>query len=236
MAKKKRKRNIEPVKKSNKNLIYAAIAVVAVIIIALIWSFSGPSPEMPEEKLPTSGKYSKINEPSTYEPGKVKIIEYFKFNCGHCYSLNQRMSELEEKYGDQIEVSYRPMLWVTNSADQELRKSNEAYIIANRMGKGDEMKKALFEALFLDKKDLSDVAVLKDIASSIGLGDDFAAALDNGDGSDEAQEYINLAQPLVFETPTIIINGNLMVTPSLTGGEFNQMVDNLDTIIGSLLS
>jgi len=236
MAKKKRKRNVEPENKLNKNLLYAAIAVVAVIVIALIWSFLGSSTEVPEEKITTSGKFLKINEPSTYEPGKVKIIDYFKFNCGHCYSLNQRMPELEEKYGDQLEITYRPMLWLTEPKDLPFRKSNEAYIIAERMGKGDEMKSALFDALFLDNKDLSDVAVLEDIASSIGLGDDFATALENGEARDEAQEYINLARPLVLETPTIIINGNLKVTPTLTGGGIDQMVDNMDTIIGSLLS
>ncbi|MBE0522759.1 MAG: DsbA family protein [Methanosarcinales archaeon] len=236
MAKKKRKRNVELEKKPNKNLLYAAIAVIAVIIIAFIWSFSGTSPDVPEEKRPTSGKYLKINEPSTYEHGKVKIIEYFKFNCDHCYGLNQQMPELEEKYGDQLEITYRPMLWVTNSEDQQFRKSNEAYIVAERMGKGDEMKSAMFDAMFIERKDLSDVAVLEDIASSIGLGDDFATALENGEAKDEAQEYINLAQPLVSETPTIIINGNLKVTPTMTGSGIDQMVDNMDTIIGSLLS
>jgi thiol:disulfide interchange protein DsbA len=236
MAKKKRKRNVEPDKKPNKNLLYAAIAIVAVIIIALIWSFSGSSPEVPEEKIPPSGKYLKLNSPSTYEPGKVKIIDYFKFNCGHCYDLNQRIPELEEKYGDQLEITYRPMLWVTESGDLPFRKSNEAYIIAERMGKGDEMKSALFDALFLDKKDLSDLAVLEDIASSIGLGDDFATALENDGAKDEAQEYINLAQPLVSWTPTIIINGNLKVDPSMTSENVDQMVANMDTIIGSLLS
>ena len=236
MAKKKRKRNVEPEKKPNKNLLYAAIAVVAVIIVALIWSFLGSSPDVPEEKIPTSGIFLKINEPSTYEPGKVKIIEYFKFNCDHCYSLNKQVPELEEKYGDQLEITYRPMLWVTNSGDQQFRKSIEAYIIAERMEKGDEMKSALFDAMFMERKDLSDVAVLEEIASSIGLGDDFATALENGDARDKAQEYINLAQPLVSETPTIIINGNLKVTPTMTGGGIDQMVANMDTIIGSLLS
>ena len=231
MAKKKRKRNVEPENKLNKNLLYAAIAVVAVIVIALIWSFLGSPPEVQEEKLPPSGKPFIIpGAPSTYEPGKVKIIEYFKFNCDHCDDLNQRMPELEEKYGDQIEVSYRPMLW-TN--DQKMRKSNEAYIIAEIMGKGDEMKNALFDA-YKNGNDLSDVAVLEDIASSVGLGDDFATALENGDARDEAQKYINEAQPLVFYTPTVIINGNMKVDTSTRS--VDQMVDILDTIIDELLS
>lgn len=235
MAKKKRKRNIEPAKKPDKNFKYIFAAVLAVIIIAFIWSISNTSPALPEGKLPSSGKYLKLETASTYEPGTVKIIEYFKFNCNHCYLLNQQMPELEEKYGDKLEITYRPMLWVSNSGDLPFRKSNEAYILAERMGKGDEMKSALFDALFEDGKDLSDEAVLEDIARSIGLGDDFATALTNGEAREEAQEYINSAQPLVFNTPTVIINGNLKVDPSLTGSNVDQMVDNLDTIIGSLL-
>jgi predicted DsbA family dithiol-disulfide isomerase len=234
MAKKKRKRNVELEKKTNKNLLYAAIAVVAVIIIALIWSFSGSSPAVPEEKIPPSGKPFIIpGAPGTYEPGKVRIIEYFKFNCDHCYDLNQRIPELEEKYGDQLEITYKPMLWLTNANDQPFRKSNEAYIIAERMGKGKEMKNSLFDAL-KDGKNISDMAVLEDIARSVGLGDDFSTALENGDAKDEAQEYINEAQPLVFYTPTVIINGNIKVDTSTRS--VDQMVDILDTIIDELLT
>lgn len=229
MAKKKRK---PPEKKPSPTLVYVGLAL---LVIALIYFFS-VAPEKPQEKLPTAGKYVKLNKPGTYEPGKVNITEFLKFNCGHCYTLNQQMPALKQKYGDNLSITYVPMLWRTVPQDQAFRKSIEAYIIAERMGKGEEMKDALFKAMFVDKKDLSSELVLGDIAKSAGLGEDFSAALKKGDAKDEAEANIRLAESFqVDETPTIIINGNLKITPAMTSEDMAAMTNNLDAVIGSLL-
>ncbi len=233
MSKKKR---APPPKKSNMTLVYAALAVLVIAAIVLYFS-SETAPEKPEEKLPNAGKYVKLNKPSTYEPGKVKITEFSKFNCGHCYTLNPQLPALKKKYGDNLSITYKLMLWRSVPQDQAFRKSIEAYILAERMGKGGEMKDALFKAMFVDKKDLSSELVLGDIAKSVGLGEDFSAALKRGDAKDEAEANIRLAESFqVDETPTIILNGNLKVTPALTNEDMDAMAGNIDAIIASLLS
>lgn len=230
MTKKKRP---PPPKKSNLTLVYVGLAL---LVIALVYFFS-TTPEKPQEKLPTAGKYVKLNKPSTYEPGKVEIIEFLKFNCGHCYTLNQQMPALKKKYGDNLSITYKPMLWRTVPQDQAFRKSIEAYILAERMGKGEEMKDALFKAMFVDKKDLSSEIILGDIAKSAGLGDDFSAALKRGDARDEAEANIRLAESFqVDETPTIIVNGNLKITPAMTNEDMGAMAGNIDAVVASLLS
>lgn len=179
------------------------------------------------------GKFVQLNKESTYESGKVKITEFLKFNCGRCYALNQQIPALKQKYGDKLEIVYIPMLWRTVPQEAGFEKSIEAYILAQKMGKGKEMKDALFKAEFVDKKDLTNLAVLGDIGKSVGLGDDYVKALNNGDVKNDAEANINLAESFqVNETPTIIINGNLKVTPSMANGD---MKDNLNTIISSLL-
>lgn len=231
----KKKKQKLPEKKSNLTLVYAGVAVL--VVVALVLYFSSTATEKPPEKLPTAGKYVKLNKPSTYEPGKVKITEFLKFNCGHCYTLNPQITALKKKYGDNLSITYKPMLWRQVPQDQGFRKSIEAYIIAERMGKGEEMKDALFKAMFVDKKDLSSELVLGDIAKSAGLGEDFSAALKRGDAKDEAEVNIRLAESFqVDETPTIIINGNLKVTPALTNEDMDAMASNLDAIVASLLS
>lgn len=233
MAKKKR---VQPVKKSNRTLIYAGLAVLLIAMLG-VYFFTSSAPDKPQEKLPASGKFAQLNKPSTYEPGKVKITEFMKFNCGHCYAINPQIQALKQKYGDKLEITYKPMLWRTVPQDSGFRKSIEAYILAQRMGKGEEMKDALFAAIFIDKKDLTNTAVLGDIGKSAGLGDDFVKALNNGDAKDEAEANINLAESFqVDETPTMIINGNLKVNPSMTNEDMDAMAKNLDTIISSLLS
>ena len=236
MANKRRKQKV-PEKKSNKSMVYAALGLIAVIALIIAFSSGNGEPAGQDETLPTAGKFVKLNKDSTYEPGKVKITEFLKFNCGHCYSLSQAMPDLEKKYGDKIEVTYVPMLWRTMAADQAFRKSIEAYILADDVGKGDEMKDALFKAVFDDGKDVSSLFVLEDIGKEIGLDDDFVTALKNGDAKDRADANIRLGENFqVDETPTVIINGNLKITPSMTGGTIPQMVNNMDVIIDSLLN
>jgi thiol:disulfide interchange protein DsbA len=233
MAKKKR---VQPVKKPNRTLIYAGLAVLLIAVLALYFH-NAPGQQGSPGKLPAAGKFAELNRPSTYEPGKVNITEFMKFNCGHCYALNPQMSALKQKYGDKLEITYKPMLWRTVPQEAGFEKSIEAYILAQKMGKGEEMKDALFKAEFVDKKDLTSVAVLGDIGKSVGLGDDFVKALNNGDAKDEATANINLAESFqVDETPTIIINGNLKVNPSMTNEDMDAMAKNLNTIISSLLS
>ena len=233
MAKKKR---VPQEKKSNLTILYVGLAVLLIAALA-VYSLTSRAPEAPQEKLPSEGKFTKLSKPSTYEPGKVKITEFLKFNCGHCYQLNQQMPSVKQKYGDRVEITYKPMLWRTVAQDSEFRKSIEAYILAERLGKGEEMKDALFRAMFVDKKDLTSENVLEDIARSVGFGDEYATALKRGDARDEAEADIRLAESYqVDETPTIVINGNIKISPSMTGGDTAQMVDNLNVVIGSLLS
>ncbi|MCZ7357143.1 MAG: DsbA family protein [Candidatus Methanoperedens sp.] len=230
MAKKKRKP--EPPKKSNLTFIYAGIAVLIIAVLAIYLSAAPGNPG----KLPAEGKFIKLDKPSTYEPGKVKITEFLKFNCGHCYALNQQLPDIKQKYGDKLEITYKPMLWRSVPGDVPFRKSIEAYILAERMGKGEEMKNALFNAEFVEKKDITSEIVLGDIGTSVGLGNDFIAALNRGDAKDEADADIALAESFqVDETPTVIINGNLKVNPSVTNEDMTAMTQNLITVIGSLL-
>ncbi len=232
----KKKRTPTPSKKSNNTLIYAGLAILIIAALGFIILNNNTTPETPG-KVPTEGKFIKLNKPGTYEPGKVKIVEFMKFDCGHCYSLNQYMPELKKKYGDKLEVIYKPMLWRSVPQDLASKKSIEAYILANRTGKGEEMKDALFKALWVDKKDITSEIVLSDIAKSVGLSEDFAAALKRGDAKDEAEANINLAESFeVGFTPTLIINGNLKIDPSLTNEDNKLMNENLDKIIRSLLS
>ncbi|MFA4957043.1 MAG: DsbA family protein [Candidatus Methanoperedens sp.] len=241
MAKKKQK---IPEKKASMKWVYVGLAVLVIAALA-VYTYSGSTSNNTDSsssndvkaKIPTAGKFGTMNKPGTYEPGKVIITEFLRFNCGHCNTLNSQLPALKKKYGDKIEITYKPMLWKNMKGDPALTKSNEAYILANRMGKGEEMKDAIFKALWVEKRDITSELQLGDIGKSVGLGDEFVTALKNGDAKAEADKNIaDSVSFLVDETPTIIINGNLKVTPEMTNEDVTQMVNNMDAIINSLLS
>lgn len=215
-----KKKTVPPPKKSNLTLIYLGLAVLIIAALAVYFSANH---EAPEEKLPAAGEYVKLNLPTTYEPGKVKIIEFLKFDCSHCYDLHKNLPQLLEKYGDNVSITYVPIVWQGQST-----KSIEAYIIAEQMGKGEEMQDALFNALWVNKMDVMESTIaLENAAASIGLGPEFNKELEGNNARALALANLqNMTRYGVQGTPTVIINGNLQVTPTVT---------NLDAVIGSLL-
>jgi thiol:disulfide interchange protein DsbA len=188
--------------------------------------------EKPVEKFPAAGGYKQLSFPATYEPGKVKIIEFLKFNCPFCYMLHTNLPQILEKYGDNVTITYVPIVWPGEST-----KTIDAYIIAEQMGKGKEMQDALFneaaaEGLTNGNENLimmNSVPTLERVAASIGLGSDFNAKLEGNLASNATNANLQLMNKYgVQSTPTIIINGNLLVNPPTAA--------NLDTVLSSLLS
>ncbi len=217
MAKKKQKL---PEKKSGIQTIHIILALLVISALAIYFLNSG---EKSTEKLP-AGDYSKLSKPADITPGKVKIMEFMKFDCSHCYDLHKEMPQLLKKYGDKVEIKYISIVFPKQST-----KSIEAYTIAEQMGKGEEMRDALFKAKFEQGMEVMESNIaLETVAASIGLGTEFNQKLESGAAKNAANENLNLMKEYNVEgTPTVIVNGNLMVVPTVT---------NLDTVIGSLLS
>jgi thiol:disulfide interchange protein DsbA len=233
---KKRQKKAKAVSKSSFGM-KAAIAI-GIILIGFFLLTGGN--EKPQEEVTTPqgaskqlvlGLYPVLDKPSTQEPGKVKIVEFFSFYCDHCYRFNALKHQLESKYGDTLEFKLVPIVWGKQSI-----KTVEAYILAERYGKGREMADAMFKARFEKGLDIGDVNVLIALGRQIGLGEDFEKKLRSGAANREALSNIRLAQEYgVEETPTLIINGNIMVNPHPTGDDVFAMAQNLDVIIQRLL-
>ncbi len=207
MSKKKR---MPPPKKSSRTMMYAGIVLLVIIAAAAYiylnrptefltdaYSFESPVPAQ------STGAYSSLDvNPS--EPGKVRIVEFMKFDCSHCYDLHKEMPQILKNYGDRAEIIYVPI-----SFEGQSIKSIEAYLIAKEIGKGKEMRDALFTARFESNRDvMGSMLVLKDVAASIGLGPEFKSKLESGYAEKAALKnnaYAGMYQ--IKGTPTVLING-----------------------------
>jgi len=207
MSKKKR---TPPPKKSSRTMIYAGIALLVIFAAVAYSSLNRPTEFLTdaysfESTAPgqTTGANSSLDvNPS--EPGKVRIVEFMKFDCSHCYDLHKEMPGILTKYGDKVEIIYVPISFQGQSI-----KSIEAYLIAKEMGKGKEMRDALFKAKFESGRDvMGSMLVLKDVAASVGLGTDFNSKLENGYAEKAALKNNVYAGMYVSKgTPTVLING-----------------------------
>ena len=224
-------------KKAKKSSLRIAAVVIGLILIGFLFVMSGKEKPQGEAPAPEAGEqlvlglYPVLDRPSTGEPGKVKIVELLSFYCDNCYRFNAIKHQLEGKYGSALEFELVPIVWGEQSI-----KTVEAYLLAERYGKGREMADAIFKARFEEGRDIGDVEVLAAIGRQLGLGEDFEKLLKSGAANQEAQNNIRLAVSYgIEETPTLIVNGNIVVNPHPTGDDVPAMGRNLDIIIQKLL-
>lgn len=230
MAKRKVSNKNRAAKASNNKKIIIGIAVLAVIIFGYSLGQQENDTNVLDIKN-IDGEYTLLPVNSAPFTGKVVLTMFESFYCDHCYALDQKMPAILEKYGEQVQIIYKPMVW-----SGQPTKSVEAYIIAEQLGKGKEMGDALFKANFIERKDISDINELKRIAAGIGLGEEFNSNLENGAAIEQAQANLQLSQTYrVDETPSVVVNGILKVTPHDTEDDIDLMAQNLDTIIESIL-
>lgn len=198
------------------------IAVILVVVIVALFSLMKPTPPID-------------NGDSGLGGGNVVVTEFFSFYCGHCYNIYPLLPLVFEKYkGNDVSVNYNPM-----NFDGSKLNAIEAYIIAEKLGKGEQMKEALFEAYWANGLDIDDVAILESLASDIGLGNEFNAQLESDSAKAEA-----LANNRAFSnsrldsTPTIIIKGKgqtIVLTSSDAGDNMNVLAQKVDAAIASLI-
>lgn len=174
------------------------------ILILLIWSISGYT-------APRGTLYEVVpGKKSTHEAGKVKMIVFFDFFCPHCHKFDTVVLPLlKREFGDKLEVEAIgfPIIYADSTVPLE------AYELAKDMGKGEEMKRAIFDAIYYERKDGANSEILSGIAGSIGLDKEkFKKDLRAGVKRARVLEGKALAQSYgAHGTPTIILDGNILM-------------------------
>lgn len=174
--------------------------------------------------------YAMIDPPAPPADGKPQVVEVFNFMCGHCFKLHPLVTPWAHAMKGKVAVSAIPIFW-GKQTDAPAR----AYWAAKIMGKGEEMKDALFKAHFVYNQKIEKADVLAALAKKVGLDPDkhrtnmrsFAVAAKLGRSKVLQEETWQ-----VFSTPTLVINGTYRVSPSHTGGDMKEMFRVAEQLIG----
>lgn len=178
------------------------------------------------------GKYTKVPGAEFNFDGKqVEIVEFFSFYCGHCFEFEKSIPVIKGTFPKKTKWKHFPIYWGDGSP-----KPGEAYLLAKDAGKGKEMKKAIFNAIFIERKDIGRIEVLEELGVNIGLGFDFSHKLRTGEKAGEVGKAILMTKTYgIDETPTLIIAGNIKTTPRMLEQNMSNFRDNTITILKSLL-
>lgn len=161
----------------------------------------------------------------------VEVMEFTSFYCGSCYAFQKSIPVIKGNFPKRIKWKTVPIYWGRASS-----KPAEAYLLAEEAGMGEQMKKALFNAYFVEKKDIGDVRVLEEIGMKMGLGFDFSRRLRAGDKFGDVQKARDMSEDYeIEETPALIIAGNIMTSPKLLYHNLDAFRENILIILKSIL-
>ena len=166
------------------------------------------------------------NEPSLHEKGKVILFEFADFYCPHCHMFDRVVgTKLQKEFGDKLEIRMIGFPVIPG----KLPTAFEMYEQAKTMGKGPEMKQALFSSIHEKDIHVFDKMMRSLVIKEVGLdAAEFESGLATGQPFRALEKGKKWGERIeVSHTPTVVLDGNIRIA--------NLTVDNLKTVIQSIL-
>ncbi len=184
------------------------------------------SADLMDQYLSLPGSYVFVRrEPEGATSSKVLLTIFEDFLCPACYhTVTTIIPKIQEKYRERIEIRFLAYPLV----HEESRLAARAHAIAQEMGLGEQMQKALFHARFEEQLDTTSKGGLAKVAHSIDLDPDvLLSRLDKGDGNAEVDKNLALGESYRIDAvPGVIFDGWIMAK-ELTQENLEQIIDGL---------
>ena len=202
--------------------------LVAAIILAVLIA----APALADDKI--KGKYEVVGPLDKLKGAKqIEMVEFFNYSCGHCYHFLSEVKRLHKKYKGKLLHKKYPIFWKGKQSPYPAM----AYYIADEQGVEKQFTQAMFDTHFQMNIDMFQPRNIKMLAIEFGIEKEIGQGFESENIKAKVEKSLDLAtQNNANETPTVIINGILKVTPSLVGGSTEKMTDNLEIIFDDILS
>jgi thiol:disulfide interchange protein DsbA len=212
-------------------MTWCQTARLLVVGTAIVMSIAGAASSLVQAGKPElKGKFELLkDEPSTHQPGKVKIVEFADFYCPHCHHFEETgIPLLIKEFGNKVEITMVGFPVIRG----KLPTAFDMYEQAKSMGKGDEMKAVLFRTIHKDKIDgVLDRSIRSLLIKEVGLDvAAFEAGLESGKPAKAFEDGRRWGERIkVSSTPSLLLDGNIKVDGA------NMTPENVVTIIRSIL-
>ena len=185
--------------------VVRAAVLMSVMLFAGGEKLSAAAPEL-------KGKFEILkDEPSTHQPGKVKLVEFADFYCPHCHHFDgEGLPILEKEFGNKLET----MMVGFPVIRGKLPTAFDMYEQAKMMGKGNEMKKVLFRTIHKDKvTGVLDRSIREVLIREVGLDPQvFEDGMASGRPAQRFEDGKKWGERIKLQqTPTLLLDGNIKI-------------------------
>ncbi len=201
---------------------------LAAILLAFIFLFSGTVSA--DEKI--GGNYEVIGDISKLKGIKtIKMLEFFNYSCGHCYRFLKTSKTLRAKFKDKLHHKKFPIYWGSQTAYPSM-----AFYITDDLGLEEDFTQELFDTNFKLNINIFQPKVIRFLAKEFKIEKEMKEGMQSPSIKSKTEKALELAKKYkANETPTLIINDVLKVTPSISKGNVDDMTANLEIIFKDIL-
>ena len=214
--------------KSCENLLKKSILKVLILLLASCSTI--PNFALAEDKI--KGKYEVVGSIEKLKGAKqVEMTEFFNYSCGHCYRFLETSKKLHAKFKDKLHHKKYPIYW-----GQQTALPAKAFYITDELGLEEKFTQELFDTNFKLQINIFQPRVIQRLSQHYKIEQEIRDGMKSPVIEAKVNESLALANKYnANETPTIILNKVLKITPSISGGTTEMMTENLELIIGDIL-
>lgn len=160
-------------------------------------------------------EYSRLQQVQPTESGKkVEVLEFFWYNCPHCFAFEPQLAEWVKKRGDTIVFRRVPVGFRESFIPQQ-----KLYYTLEAMGKLDTVHRAVFDAIHVGRVRLDKEEAIVDFVEKQGV--DRKKFLEVYNSFSVQSKVARVAQMQshynIESVPTIAIDGRYITSPSMVG-------------------
>ena len=172
--------------------------------------------------------YEVLQQPGKVEiPGKIEVREFFSFSCPHCFRLESFTSEWQPKQADDVNFIMTPA-----AMRKDWEPLAHAYYVAEALGKLDQIKPELFNAIHVKNEKIVTQADLAGFFKRYEVSeDDFNKLFNSFSVRVKVRQASALAKTYRLRgVPALVVNGKYLVK-SQSGKGFEDMLAVVDFLV-----
>lgn len=168
--------------------------------------------------------YTLLNPAQPTSTKKIEVLEFFFYECGHCFHLHPVLAAWEKKMPKDVELAYVPTMF--RDSTEPLART---YYALEGMGQIKQMDDAIYQAIHVNNVSLFDLESIGSFVASRGVDRaKFASAYN----SFSVQSKVTRAKQMIRSygingTPTLVVDGKYVIT----GLQPEEMIRVLNDVV-----
>ncbi|MDD2721452.1 MAG: thiol:disulfide interchange protein DsbA/DsbL [Gallionella sp.] len=153
--------------------------------------------------------YTLLNPAQPTDTKKIEVLEFFFYQCGHCFHLHPFLADWEKSMPADVAISYVPTMFY--SSTEPLART---YFALETMGKIKQMDDAIYQAIHVKQLDLYDLDTIGAFVASNGVDrKTFASNYQSFTVNSKIERAKQMLRQYAIDgTPTLIVDGKYKIT------------------------